>query len=151
MTLLYKFQLFDEIPMVWGSLLLVYVLTTIIYPKLDNSILLIIGLIIYGIFVTTAYLVFIHPIIFQVSCINLLPSIYFHQFTSSIKYVGIWWFFLMELISLTVLRNHINESDYHMVRKLQYPISTKILCQIYLLILIVFFFFFANWISFHTG
>ena len=61
--------------MVWGSLLLVYVLTTIIFPKLDNSFLLIIGLIIYGLFVTTAYLLFIDWTIFQVSCFREINSL----------------------------------------------------------------------------
>lgn len=69
MTLRYEMQLFDEIPMVWGSLLLVYVLVTILHPHLDNSKSLQAGLIAYGVFVTYAYLQFVYPIIFQVSVV----------------------------------------------------------------------------------
>lgn len=67
MTLRYEMQLFDEIPMVWGSLLLVYVLASIVWPKLDNSLSFQASLIAYGVFVTYAYLQFVYPIIFQVN------------------------------------------------------------------------------------
>jgi dihydroceramidase len=66
MTLRYEMQLFDELPMMWGSLLLVYVLITIIRPHLDNSLPLQAGLVAYGVFCTYAYLQFVYPIIFQV-------------------------------------------------------------------------------------
>ena len=71
MTLKYEMQLFDELPMLWGSLMLLYCLITLLYPKIDESLvytlLLKLGLISYGISSTLLYLCFKTPILFQVS------------------------------------------------------------------------------------
>lgn len=71
MTLLYEMQLFDELPMLWGSLMLVYVLVTHLYSVFEKSLLynwlLTLSLISYGIISTVIYLNFKTPILFQVA------------------------------------------------------------------------------------
>ncbi|XP_023225096.1 alkaline ceramidase 3-like [Centruroides sculpturatus] len=52
MTLQYGMQLFDELPMVWGSLILVYALAEVNSPPKKRNVPLIIGLILYGLVVT---------------------------------------------------------------------------------------------------
>ncbi|XP_054153404.1 alkaline ceramidase 3-like [Oppia nitens] len=70
MTLKYEMQLFDELPMLWGSLMLVYCMLTLLYP-IDCSwkqlLATKVGLISYGIISTLLYLCFKTPILFQVS------------------------------------------------------------------------------------
>lgn len=69
MTLLYEMQLFDELPMLWGSLLLVYALVTHIYSVTEQNHLynnlLKISLAFYGVASTVIYLHFKTPILFQ--------------------------------------------------------------------------------------
>lgn len=71
MTLLYEMQLFDELPMLWGSLILLYVLVTHVYTRFENCAkqhqLLISSLIAYGVLSTIIYLSFKTPILFQVA------------------------------------------------------------------------------------
>lgn len=71
MTLKYEMQLFDEIPMIWGSLILLYCLLTLLYPIIDNSITASLitktCLILYGIVSTFTYLGFKTPLLFQIS------------------------------------------------------------------------------------
>ncbi|RWS21284.1 alkaline ceramidase 3-like protein, partial [Leptotrombidium deliense] len=56
MTLKYEMQLLDELPMIWGSLYLVFILGTIAYPHLEQSLLLKLGLFVYGVIATFIYL-----------------------------------------------------------------------------------------------
>lgn len=69
MTLLYEMQLFDELPMLWGSLMLVYALVTHLYSSFERSslrnTLLKCSLVTYGLVCTVIYLSFKTPILFQ--------------------------------------------------------------------------------------
>ena len=71
MTLKYEMQLFDELPMLWGSLMLVYCILTLLYPSIDKSLVYSLvtklALISYGITSTLLYLCFKTPLLFQVS------------------------------------------------------------------------------------
>lgn len=72
MTLRYHMQLFDELPMLWGSLMLVYVLITHLYEVFEDkrswhNFYLMSGLISYGAISTAIYLHFKTPILFQAS------------------------------------------------------------------------------------
>lgn len=71
MTLLYEMQLFDELPMLWGSLMLVYALVSHLYESMERSALrnalLKLSLIAYGVICTVIYLSFKTPILFQVA------------------------------------------------------------------------------------
>lgn len=66
MTLIYEMQLLDEIPMVWGTLVLIYVLTPVVYPKLEGNSTVTLALLLYGLTLTSIYLIFKHPLIHQV-------------------------------------------------------------------------------------
>lgn len=66
MTLLYEMQLMDELPMVWGTLVMVYVLMPVVFPKTDNSKILAAILILYGTTLTSVYIILKHPLIHQV-------------------------------------------------------------------------------------
>lgn len=71
MTLLYEMQLFDELPMLWGSLMLVYALVTHLYETMERSVmanaLLKLSLVAYGVICTFIYLSLKTPILFQVA------------------------------------------------------------------------------------
>lgn len=76
MTLLYEMQLFDEIPMIWGSLMLVYCLMIHYYPKFRENIyknmMLKMILITYGVLSLFTYLYLKTPILFQISYVILV-------------------------------------------------------------------------------
>lgn len=67
MTLIYEMQLLDEIPMVWGTLVLLYVLVPMVYPSLDGSFKFKASLFLYGFVETTCYLYFKEPLIHQLA------------------------------------------------------------------------------------
>lgn len=72
MTLLYEMQLFDELPMIWGSLMLMYVMLTHLFEEVFkqnsvNDLLMKMSLILYGVVCTTIYLCLKTPILFQVA------------------------------------------------------------------------------------
>lgn len=69
MTLRYGMQLFDELPMLWGSLMLVYVLMSHLYDVFERcsyyNLVLKLCLIVYGLLSTAIYLSLKTPILFQ--------------------------------------------------------------------------------------
>ena len=71
MTLLFEMQLLDELPMLWGSLMLVYALVTHLYDTFEcswlHNLLLKFALVSYGLVCTAIYLSFKTPILFQVA------------------------------------------------------------------------------------
>ncbi|CAG2114019.1 unnamed protein product [Medioppia subpectinata] len=71
MTLKYEMQLFDELPMLWGSLMLVYCILTLLYPSIDASPTATaatkLALVAYGVVSTLAYLLLKTPLLFQCS------------------------------------------------------------------------------------
>lgn len=71
MTLLYEMQLFDELPMIWGSIILLYTMMKYYYEiyqtNRKENIQLIMKLFLYGFITTLIYLIFKVPILFQAS------------------------------------------------------------------------------------
>ncbi|GAB6020814.1 Alkaline ceramidase 3 [Chamberlinius hualienensis] len=67
MTLLYEMQLFDELPMLYGSCVLIYCLIGILFPKFLRSKMLIGALISYALLVTVIYLTIKKPIFHEVA------------------------------------------------------------------------------------
>lgn len=65
MTLRYEMQLMDELPMEWGTLIMVYCLLTVHKPNLDGNRMVKLGLLAYGIVLAVVYLHFKTPIIHQ--------------------------------------------------------------------------------------
>ena len=69
MTLLYEMQLFDELPMLFGSLVLVYLMLIILYPRIEQEAMfrakVLAVLVVYGIVCTFIYLYLKTPILFQ--------------------------------------------------------------------------------------
>ncbi|KAH3815242.1 alkaline ceramidase 3-like isoform X1 [Dreissena polymorpha] len=67
MTLLYSMQLLDELPMIWGSAVLIYNLATVEYPAKSHNLLLSAGLFTYCAIVTLVYIMCNIPIFFQIA------------------------------------------------------------------------------------
>ncbi|RWS25871.1 alkaline ceramidase 3-like isoform X2 [Leptotrombidium deliense] len=76
-TLKYEMQLLDELPMVWGTLYVVYILASIAIPQLEQSSLFKVLLTVYGIITTTVYLVIQLPVFHQTSFGILVGTILF--------------------------------------------------------------------------
>lgn len=67
MTLWFEMQLLDELPMVWGTLILVYTLVEMSQPLKHTNYYLMVGLFIYGSIITAVYLTIKVPIFHQVA------------------------------------------------------------------------------------
>ncbi|RWS09064.1 alkaline ceramidase 3-like protein [Dinothrombium tinctorium] len=102
MTLKYEMQLFDELPMLWGSLFLVFVLATIAFPYLEDNLTFKMGLFVYGIIATTIYLTLKHPLLFQFSYGLLVAFIlYLNIYVSRFKRCNAKLFYLSSLLYYT--------------------------------------------------
>lgn len=67
MTLWFEMQLLDELPMVWGTLILVYTLAEVSKPANSKNYYLMAGLLLYGTIVTAVYLTIKVPVFHQVA------------------------------------------------------------------------------------
>ncbi|XP_064455690.1 alkaline ceramidase 3-like [Ornithodoros turicata] len=67
MTLWFEMQLLDELPMVWGTLILVYTLAEMSKPAKQRNRFLMVALVLYGSVITAVYLTIKIPIFHQVA------------------------------------------------------------------------------------
>ncbi|XP_077862924.1 alkaline ceramidase 3-like [Saccoglossus kowalevskii] len=71
MTLLYEMQLFDELPMIWGSCIFLYCLIEAYSPPKSHNYKLGSALVLYSMLVTLVYLEVKSPVFFQ-ACYGML-------------------------------------------------------------------------------
>uniref|UniRef100_A0A0K8R7R6 Alkaline ceramidase n=1 Tax=Ixodes ricinus TaxID=34613 RepID=A0A0K8R7R6_IXORI len=102
MTLWFEMQLLDELPMVWGTLILVYTLAEVSKPAHTNNYYLMAGLILYGTVITAVYLTIKVPVFHQVAYGFLVAVTFFMSLRLAWQqYFEVWLFAAATLLYLT--------------------------------------------------
>lgn len=85
MTLLYEMQLLDELPMIWGSIVFVFVLFEAYTPPGQQSHKLVTLLVFYSVFVTVIYVTMKSPLIHQTAYAILVLTLVYKAIDVALK------------------------------------------------------------------